>query len=278
MTEARSGGLSSFMEGVRTVLHLSPHPDDEVVGAGATLLALRDTGHRVVNLAVTLGSDERERARRLREVETACGRAGFELVVHDPQRDLAAAVRALIAEHGVDLVVAPSPHDGHPRHEAVGRAARDAVEGGRGADPPPRLWLWGLWADLPRPTLYHGFDEALMRQATYVLEAHAGELERNDYRGFLRARATANGVLGAERVFGWGAPGRGQPFAELLMEAVVGDDGWRATAARALDPARALEDPPEPAANIGWWLHEPSFTDRTRGPNPTRESAAPRGA
>jgi LmbE family N-acetylglucosaminyl deacetylase len=268
MTEARSRGLSSFIDGVRTVLHLSPHPDDEVVGAGATLLALRDTGHHVINLAVTLGSDERERPRRLREVQTACARAGFELVVHDPERDLAAAVRALIAERGADLVVAPSPHDGHPRHEAVGRAARDAIEAGRGAGPPPRLWLWGLWADLPRPTLYHGFDEVLMRQATYVLEAHAGELDRNDYRALMRARATANRVLGAERVFGWGAPGRDQPFAELLMEAVVGEDDWWTTTPRALDPQQPFHDPPEPAAAIGWWLREPSFADRTQGANP----------
>ncbi len=268
MTEARSRGLSSFIDGVRTVLHLSPHPDDEAIGAGATLLALRDTGHHVINLAATLGSDAGERARRLQEAETACARAGFELVVHDPGRDLAAAIRALIAERGADLVVAPSPHDGHPRHEAVGRAARDAVEEGRGADPPPRLWLWGLWADLPRPTLYHGFDEVLMRQATYVLEAHAGELARNDYGALIRARATANRVLGAERVFGWGAPGRDQPFAELLMEAVIGEEGWWATASRALDPARPFPDPPEPAAPIGWWLHEPSFTDRTKGASP----------
>jgi len=31
------------------VLHLAPHPDDEALGAPATLLALRDAGHRVIN-------------------------------------------------------------------------------------------------------------------------------------------------------------------------------------------------------------------------------------
>jgi LmbE family N-acetylglucosaminyl deacetylase len=270
MTEARSRGLSSFMEGVRTVLHLSPHPDDEVIGAGATLLALRDTGHHVINLAVTLGSDEAERPRRLHEVETACARAGFELVVHDPGSDLAAAVRALIDERGAGLVVAPSPHDGHPRHEAVGRAARDAVEAGRGADPPPRLWLWGLWADLPRPTLYHGFDEVLMRQAIHVLEAHAGELERNDYRALVRARATANRVLGAQRVFGWGAEARPLPYAELLTEAVLDEGEWRTTGARLLDPADPLREAAEGsrAVAVGWWLDEPSFTDRTGRASP----------
>ena len=66
-----------------TVLHLSPHPDDEVLGAGATLLGLREAGHRVINLACSLGRPEQQERRRA-EVTEACRRAGFELIVHDP--------------------------------------------------------------------------------------------------------------------------------------------------------------------------------------------------
>src|SRR6185295_887192 len=68
---------------VLTVLHLSPHPDDEVLGAGATLLGLREAGHRVINLACSLGRPEQQERRRA-EVTEACRRADFELVVHDP--------------------------------------------------------------------------------------------------------------------------------------------------------------------------------------------------
>ena len=196
----------------------------------------------MINLAVTLGRPEQAERRR-REVEEACRRAGFELVIPDPARDLAAAVASLIDELQADLLVAPSPHDGHHEHERVGRAARDAVRSTRTA-PPPRLWLWGLWADLPGPTLYHGFDEALLARALHVLEAHEGELERNDYRDLVRARATANRVLGAERVFGWGARAREQPLAELLVEAVVSDGKWWTTAARELDPGDPLGQRP----------------------------------
>ena len=39
------------------VLHISPHPDDELMGAPATLMALRDAGHEVTNLALTLGRE-----------------------------------------------------------------------------------------------------------------------------------------------------------------------------------------------------------------------------
>lgn len=256
-----------------TVLHLAPHPDDEAIGAGATLLALQGAGHRVINLAVTLGRPEQAERRR-REVEEACRRASFELVLHDPERDLVAAVASLIDERAVDLLVAPSPHDGHHGHERVGRAARDAIRSARRATP-PRLWLWGLWADLPGPTLYHGFDEALMARAIDVLEAHADELARNDYRDLVRARATANRVLGAERVFGWGAPAREQPFAELLMEAVVSEDDWWTTAPRELDPTDPLEPISGRSVPIGWWLRTPSFTERTRPPAVAREAWGP---
>jgi LmbE family N-acetylglucosaminyl deacetylase len=269
MTEARSRGLSSFMGGVLTVLHLAPHPDDEAIGAGATLLALQAAGHRVINLAVTLGRPD-QAARRLREVEHACERAGFELVVHSPARDLTGAVASLIDERGVDLLVTPSPHDGHHEHERVGRAARDALHARREATP-PRLWLWAFWADLPWPTLYHGFDEPLLERTLHVLEAHEGELERNDYRALVRARATANRVLGAERVFGWGAEGRPQPYAELLTEVVLSGEEWRTTAARefdAKDPLRAAPTEGPRATRIGWWLYETSFTDRTTGTSP----------
>ena len=199
-----------------TVLHLAPHPDDEVIGAPATLLRLRDAGHRVVNLACSLGRPA-DHDRRRAEVTEACARAGFELVVHEPplglsrddDRDaatatLAATVSRLVDELAVGLVVAPSPHDGHHGHELVGRAARDALTRA-GA---PRLWLWGLWADTPLPTLFVGFDAALLGRATHALQAHAGEVARNDYVELLRSRATVARVLGSERVFGYGTPGR----------------------------------------------------------------------
>ena len=40
------------------VLAVSPHPDDELLGAGATLMALRDAGWRVINLAASLGRED----------------------------------------------------------------------------------------------------------------------------------------------------------------------------------------------------------------------------
>ena len=256
-----------------TILHVAPHPDDESIGAIATLLALKRAKHIVINLACSLGRIEPER-RRL-ELEAACEMADFELMVHTPllaissgddlaaaQRTLMATVARLVADRQVDVVVSPSPHDGHHGHEVVGRAARDAVAAA--PSPAPRLWLWGLWADLPHPTLYVGFNDDRMARAIEVLEAHEGELKRNDYRRVVRGRAEANRVLGSERVFGWGARARPQPYAELLTEVVRRNGEWWASGARELDPKVPLADGEGAPVRFGWWMDSPSFADRLR--------------
>jgi LmbE family N-acetylglucosaminyl deacetylase len=232
----------------------------------ATLLALREHGHRVINLACGLGRPEQE-GRRRAELEAACSLAGFELRIADPaarddEEGLAALVLELAAAEGARLVVSPSPHDRHPAHELVGRAARAAA-----AEARLRWWMWGLWGDLPLPTLYHGFGEERLGRALQVLAAHAGELARNDYAALVRGRAQANRVLGSERVFGWGAAMRPEPYAELLTEAAPdGAGGWTAGAARVLDPAEPLasEEPGPRTRPLGWWLDGESFTDRAR--------------
>ena len=268
-----------------TILHLAPHPDDESIGAPATLLQLQAAGHHVINYPCSFGRAEQVDTRRA-EVEEACRRAGFELdhgargFAISGGDDLAAAQRALtekvgdrIAARQVDILVAPSPHDGHHGHELVGRAARTAVEAC--GDRAPRLWLWGLWADLPWPTLYVGFDERRLDQVIHVLEAHTSQLARNNYRELVRGRARANRVLGAERIFGYGSAARGpHPFAELLTEAVRRDGQWRASRARELEPRApfAHAPPPRPGDNpararthpLGWWLGQESFSDRMR--------------
>ena len=251
-----------------TVLHVAPHPDDESIGAVATLLALRHAKHEVINLACSLGRLEPER-RRL-ELETACKRAEFELIVHPPplhissgddlaaaQRALAATVGRLILERRVDVVVSPSPHDGHHGHEMVGRAARDAVS----AAPPlgPRLWMWGLWADLPHPTLYVGFDDERMARAIHVLEAHEGELERNDYRRVVRGRAEANRVLGSERVFGWGARAARSPTPSSSRRwSGATASGGRAARASSTRRSRSLTARARRCASAGGWTRRAS--------------------
>ncbi len=205
-----------------------------MLGAPGTVLGLRRAGHRVVNLACSLGRPD-ARPRRLAEVREACRRADLELVVHEPplaissgddldaaHRALTATVARLVAELGACLVIAPSAEDGHPGHEVVGRAASDALA----HDGAPPLWCWGLWASLRHPTLYVPYGGAVLDEALDALAAHAGELARNDYAALLRARAVAMRVQGAEQVFGFGAPARPGPYADVLEERTFAAGAW----------------------------------------------------
>lgn len=229
-----------------TVLHVCPHPDDELVAAPATLMALRDAGHTVVNFAVGLGRPE-HRVRREAELREASRRAGFALRIAEPVLaisrgdDLARAERALVgmlgdvlAEMRPVVIVSPSPHDGHHGHEVVGRAVREALRGHRS---PPLWWMWGLWADLPHPTLFVPFDDARLAEITEALGAYAVELDRNDYRRLVAGRGMAAAVLGPERVFGYGAPSRGCRYAEVLSEVVRARGAWWLGRPRQLDPS-----------------------------------------
>ncbi len=257
----------------RPVLHISPHPDDELLGAPATLMALRDAGWRVINLACGLGR-EADRTRRRAELEQACRLAGFELVILETpppigagddldaaQAALSDAFAAAIQDTGARLIAGPSPHDGHHAHEVVGRAIRDAVERQR---EPAHVLFWALWGELPLPNVLLPFGAARLHEIQRALAAHAGELARNRLDRLLSARAAASAVLGPERLFGFGSTGGGDLYAELLTDVSWSrETGWRLVPPHRFDPLlpAALEGGPE----IGWWLHQRSARGRLAG-------------
>ncbi len=233
-------------------VHVAPHPDDEILGAGATLVMLRQQGWRIVALTCTLGRLG-DHDRRRAELLDATGRVGFEPRVMDPlaglsssddlsagQEYVAESVASVISETGAALVVSPHPKDGHHSHEAVGRAVADALLAL--SSTAPRWWQWGLWADLPRPTLYAPFTDRTLETVSHSVAAYEGENARNGFDMLYPARATAAKVLGSERVFGFGAPSASSlPYADLLAEFQVVDSRLVPCAPRILDPSHPLQ-------------------------------------
>lgn len=128
----------------RTALIVAPHPDDEVIGAAGLIRVLRRQGSRVQIVIVSDGAashDDSPRwparrrimARRY-ESRRALARLGVSasaisfLDLPDGRlTDLADRCRRSIGRairrcRDLDLVVGPTPHDGHPDHRAVARA------------------------------------------------------------------------------------------------------------------------------------------------------------
>ena len=111
------------------------------------MLALQASGHRIVNLACGLGRPE-DRERRKAEALESSKRTGFELIIpgrpvaigsgddlEAARAELATQIAELVRAEQVEIVFSPSPHDRHPGHEVVGRAALAALSPleGRGA-------------------------------------------------------------------------------------------------------------------------------------------------
>jgi LmbE family N-acetylglucosaminyl deacetylase len=149
----------------RRIIVVAPHPDDEVFGAGGLLQSVRAQGIPVEFVAVTDGEAshprasraERDELRHIRQHERAVGlrRLGWEapvvtrLGLPDGQLERRAAdVARRLGEQlrPGDLVLAPWWHDGHPDHDACGRAARIAAANAGARVLGYLVWAWH-WCD-----------------------------------------------------------------------------------------------------------------------------------
>ncbi len=252
---------------------LSPHADDEVLGAPSVVFAARDSGWRVVNLLCFLGPGDRQR--RLAEVTQATAVMGIELrlagepllsvsALSEPESARAlvsAEVAAAVDELSPALVLSPSPHDGHYAHEAVGDGVRDALEAGAAGS---RWVMWGWWGDLPLPTTVIWLDEVVMARAQTALAEHRGELDRLDLSGALDAHARWNAAVGPERVMGPGyRPSgiAGSVYADLVLEAQWDGERWRLADPRVVAASQVLDQPVWGSRDLTSWLDAPSASN-----------------
>ena len=246
------------------ILVIAPHPDDEILGAGAAHVALARAGHEVRVYPVTLGR-RADRARRREELAHSCRVAGLDLLdvpsldmsagEHDDLHAAAAALALALPEHldGVDLVSGPSPRDVHPAHVAVAGAVATAIEAA-GAN--RRLWLWSIWGTVPRPTLWFPFAEDVLDHQLAALAEHRSQVARGAFQRLVRGRAEAASVLGPELLYGFGVHAPDEPYAELLCEVAHRDGVWLAGRERRLDPAAPLgpADAVHPHLPAGSWV------------------------
>src|SRR5262245_3692926 len=130
-----SSSFTHYEEAMASFLIIGPHPDDQELGMGGTIIRLAQQGHQVHIVDMTNGEptprgsvetrarESAESAKIMGVQRTLLGLKNRE-VVHDiaSRHKLAAVVR----EHRPNVMFVPYPIDAHPDHVAVTRIAEDA--------------------------------------------------------------------------------------------------------------------------------------------------------
>jgi LmbE family N-acetylglucosaminyl deacetylase len=201
-------------------LIFSPHPDDECIIGGLALRLQREAGLRVVNVAVTQGSNKARQAARWDELTAACDYLGFDLVAtvpggleHVNVRTRAAdpahwsasveVIARLLGEHRPATIFFPHDADWNSSHIGTHHLLVDAL-----ARQAPaftcRVVETEFWGAMATPNLMVESSIDDLAEMMTALSFHVGEVQRNPYHLLVPAWMQDNVRRGGELVGGQG--------------------------------------------------------------------------
>jgi LmbE family N-acetylglucosaminyl deacetylase len=199
-----------------SVLLFSPHPDDECIVGALPLRLQREARLRVIDVAVTLGSNKERQAARLGELRGACDYLGFELITTGPHglERISPGTRAHEAAHweAAIAVIAeildrerpaavfmPHDDDANSTHIGTHLLVRDALarqERGFVC----HLVETEFWRAMAAPNLMVESSVDDVAALVAATAFHAGEVARNPYHLSLPAWMQDNVRRGGELV------------------------------------------------------------------------------
>ncbi|HKW28736.1 MAG TPA: PIG-L family deacetylase [Verrucomicrobiae bacterium] len=213
------------------VLIFSPHPDDECLIGGFALRLMREARMRIINVAVTQGSNRERQQPRWQELKSACDWLGFEVEqtapnglekinlaarTGDAQRwsDSVKVIAAILHKHQPMVIFVPHEQDWNSTHTGTHFLVRDALKS-MPADFHCLVIETEYWAPSPSPNLMVESSAEDVADLLAALSFHAGEVERNPYHLRLPAWLQDNVRRGAELVGGQGGAAPHFAFATL---------------------------------------------------------------
>jgi LmbE family N-acetylglucosaminyl deacetylase len=209
----------------------SPHPDDECLIGGFALRLMREAGTRVINVAVTQGSNQERQQPRLQELKNACGWLGFELEQTAPNglekinpktrtsdskhwTDAVNVIAAILARHQPRAIFFPHEFDWNSTHIGTHFLVMDALKT-LPANFQCLMIETEYWAPLSSPNLMVESSVDDVADLLAALSFHVGEVQRNPYHLRMPAWLQDNVRRGAELVGGQGGPAPDFTFATL---------------------------------------------------------------
>lgn len=222
--------ISALPKSGPTVLLFSPHPDDECITGALPLRFRREIGARIVNVAVTLGSNRERRAARAQELQAACALLDFELETlgwtgvtiearkrqQDCWQSWVEQLLDLFRAYRPDAVFFPHADDAHPAHVGVFSLVVDALEK-IPLESKPWQFLTEFWHPQSFPNVMVETSPENLALLLAALACHQGEISRNPYHRRLPAWMIDNTRRGAERIGSFGSAAPDFAFATLYQ-------------------------------------------------------------
>lgn len=179
---------------------VSPHPDDECIGGGLPLRLMQESGWRVVNIAVTHGSNPARQLARAEELSAACARIGFErlLLAERGLNRITPHARETDPEHWSDsvhllaeklaalkpaLVLCPHALDAQNTHIGTHHLTLDALAVVSSNSPgfTTALAFTEYWSTMTHANLLVELTAAQVGDTISALACHVGEVSRNPF-------------------------------------------------------------------------------------------------
>ena len=214
-----------------TAMIFSPHPDDECIIGGLAVRLQREGAYRIVNVAVTQGSNKARQAGRWTELTAACDYLGFELVETVPgglekisattrQNDQAhwqtavEVIARILRDRRPQVVFFPHEADWNSTHIGTHYLLADALARQR-QDFACTVIETEFWGAMATPNLMVESSAEDLGQMMAALSFHVGEVQRNPYHLLVPAWMQDNVRRGGELVGGQGGAAPDFSFATL---------------------------------------------------------------
>ena len=212
-------------------LIFSPHPDDECIIGGLALRLLKESGVRVINVAVTQGSNRERQQARLEELKGACDYMGFGLIttgenglegIHTKRRESdpvgwakdVEVIRGILDKEKPAAIFVPHATDWNSTHIGVHWLVMDALEK-MPADFTTLFIGTEYWGAMDDPNLMVASSEEDVTEMVSGTSFHVGEVTRNPFHLLHPAWMQDNVRRGSELVGGQGEAAPDFSFATL---------------------------------------------------------------
>jgi LmbE family N-acetylglucosaminyl deacetylase len=243
------------------VLIFSPHPDDECIIGALALRLLREARMRVVDVAVTQGSNPQRQAPRLEELTAACRFLGFEVLTTAPgglerinpksragdpagwQRSVDVIAEILRREQP-RAVLCPHDADWNSTHIGTHHLVMDALARQERAFS-CHVVETEYWAAMSSPNLVVESTVADVADLVAATACHVEEVKRNPYHVGLPAWMQDNVRRGGELV-----AGQGQAAPDFTFATLYRVRRWRDGQLEAAAPGRTLSAQDAPTAAL----------------------------